>query len=252
MRFFKAHALGNDYLVADGPEPLSADLVRASCDRHRGIGADGILEPIPGSPGPAVRIWNPDGSVAEKSGNGLRIFAWYLVAFRGAGASFVVTTAGEQVPCRVDGNDVAVGMGRARVGSPLPLPEGLVGTPVSVGNPHCVVWQQDRDLDELPWRRWGALVESDPRFPGRTNVQFARVVTDGVELRIWERGAGATSASGSSACAVVAAAVAAGARAAGRNLAHMPGGTLTVDCTPDLDLVLTGPVSPIGWFTPAS
>jgi diaminopimelate epimerase len=250
VRFFKAHALGNDYLVAEGPgPPLSADAVRAWCDRHRGIGADGILEPLAGAGTPAVRIWNPDGSIAEKSGNGLRIFAWTLATLHGAGRSFVVTTAGVAVPCVVDGNEVSVGMGRATVGAPVALPEGLVGIPVSVGNPHCVVWRSDEDLDALPWRRWGALVETHPSFPGRTNVQLARLTPEGVELRIWERGAGPTSASGSSACAVVAAAVAAGARPSGRHRAAMPGGALTVDCSTDLDLVLTGPVTPVGWFT---
>jgi diaminopimelate epimerase len=112
------------------------------------------------------------------------------------------------------------------------------------------VWRDEADLDSLPWRRWGEVIESHPAFPHRTNVQVARIVADGVELRIWERGAGPTFASGSSSCAVVAAAVWAGLRPPGRSVAHMPGGTLIVDAGAELDLVLTGPVSPIGWFTP--
>jgi len=247
VKFFKAHGLGNDYLVAE-TGPLDAGLVRAVCDRHRGIGADGILEPLDGPDHP-VRIWNPDGSVAEKSGNGLRIFAWFLAAFRGAPASFTVTTAGERVPCLVTGNAVALGMGRAEVGADVSLVDDLVGCPVSVGNPHCVVWREaDEDLDAIPWRRWGAAIEVDPLFPGRTNVQFARVRAAGADIRIWERGAGPTLASGSSACAVAASAVARGHLAAGRLAVTMPGGTLTVDVTPELDLTLTGPVEPVGWF----
>ena len=188
MRFYKAHGLGNDYLLAESPRPLEAARVRALCDRHRGLGADGILEPLAGPDHP-VRIWNPDGSIAEKSGNGLRIFAWFLTVFRGAPTSFTVTTAGARVPCVVSGGSVAVGMGRARVSDDVTLVDDLVGCPVSVGNPHCVVWRDTDDLDAIPWRRWGAAIEIDPHFPERTNVQFARVTSSGVDIRIWERGA---------------------------------------------------------------
>src|SRR5687768_5785699 len=119
MRLFKAHGLGNDYLVLETAEPLDAPLVRALCDRHRGVGGDGVLEPRAASRADhAVRIWNPDGSIAEKSGNGLRILAWWLSAVRGAGAAFTVEVEGNVVGCEVDGTVVDVEMGTARIHDP--------------------------------------------------------------------------------------------------------------------------------------
>jgi len=256
---WKAHGLGNDYLVWEGDAPLDAVQVRALCDRHRGPGADGVLEPA--DPGPAdhgVRIWNPDGSTAEKSGNGLRIFARWL-ADRGAGTHFSVWTQSDQVACVVSDETIRVAMGRfttdpaqipiaaagpwiGRVVDPLGLPVVAVG----VGNPHAVVWQEG-PLDALPWRAWGADLEVHPLFPRRTNVQVARVLDrNTAELRVWERGAGETAASGSSACAVAAAGVITGRLDRGRIALHMRGGTLHVQVAADDALHLEGPVSPVG------
>lgn len=258
--WFKAHGLGNDYLVAhDVPGPLDPDAVRAVCHRHTGCGGDGVLEPLPG-PGPlAVRIWNPDGSIAEKSGNGLRIFAWWARRFRGAPAAFpveVVAADGARatVGCEVGPELVTVEMGAGRLVGRRVYP--LSGADreawaVSVGNPHCVLFLDDPDA--VPWREWGAALERHPDYPERTNVQFARVVgPDTLELRIWERGAGETSASGSSACAVAWAAVHTGRVAPGALRLRMPGGELAVTVRTDGTLRMAGPVGPVGFFLPTA
>lgn len=238
MRLFRAHGLGNDYLLYEAGPPLTPALVRALCHRHLGVGGDGVLEPCRSPDGtlPGVRIHNPDGSEAEKSGNGLRIFAWWLT--RGQPDRFWVWTRGGVVACAVDGQAVSVEMGVAVRGEPRFL-EGVVVHPVDLGNPHAVVLGVPAD-----WEAIGARIEH--AVPGRTNVQFIEVTgAHVVQARIWERGAGHTLSSGSSACAVAAVAV-------GRSLARSPvrvemeGGTLTVDVEEDGRVTLRGPVEPIG------
>lgn len=268
MNLFKAHGLGNDYLVAEDGV-VDAALARALCDRNRGVGGDGVLEPfVATNAAIGVRIWNPDGSVAEKSGNGLRILAWWASRFRGLGPSFAIAVGTEVVQCDVRGDDVQVAMGsasfdpagvpvdRERIDAPIDAGDGpgdaLRAVAVGVGNPHCVVFfdAPGVDLDGLPWRRWGERLERHPAFPNRTNVQFARVTGPAaLELRVWERGAGPTLASGSSACAVAAAAVRTGRVQPGALTVRMPGGSLTVTVGPDDTLELRGPVAPIGRFT---
>jgi diaminopimelate epimerase len=253
MKLYKAHGLGNDYLVLESGEALDPGRVRAICDRHRGPGADGILEPTRSVESDhGVRIWNPDGSVAEKSGNGLRIFARWLVDERGASRHFTVHTGHEAVTCTVTDEAVAVQMGQARflwLQRPMTVQGAeLITTSLTVGNPHCVCFVDPSvDLDALPWRAWGRSLEVDAAFPNRTNVQVARVLPDGsLEIRIWERGAGETSASGSSSCAVAAAAVRLGLVPDGPILVSMPGGTLDVDVElPGYAITLTGPVAPV-------
>ena len=247
----KAHGLGNDYLIWVSGPALHADLVQRVCDRHRGVGGDGILEPTPTHRADhGVRIWNPDGSVAEKSGNGLRILAHWLATARDAGPSFHVDTGHDVVHCEVQGTHVIVEMGEATIQAlqqPLALPHGdVVVTTVSVGNPHAV-WFADDDLDALPWREWGSQIEVHPTFTNRTNVQFARVVGPRTcEARVWERGAGETQASGSSACAVAAAAVARDLQPVNAPIAvRMPGGALEVTVRDDRTVRLAGPVAPI-------
>ena len=245
-RFVKMHGLGNDYLVLEAGPAITAESCRALCDRHRGIGSDGILEPWGSDRADAgVRIWNPDGSVAEKSGNGLRIFArWW--ADREQRDTFVVDTGPCLVPCEVGPARVRVGMGRAAVSEEVLELEGttLQFCRVDVGNPHCVLFDTT-PLDDRPWRALGARLEVHAAFPERTNVQFALIVDGTLRLRIWERGAGETSASGSSSCAAVAAAVATGRLAVGTHTVHMPGGRLTVHIDASLDLLLEGPVEPV-------
>lgn len=263
MRLERYHGLGNDYLVlADGALlPVgAAALVVAICDRHTGAGSDGILQPAPAGPCDfGVTIWNPDGSIGEKSGNGLRIYARWLVDSGQAGPSFSVWTGSERVGCEVGPDAIAIEMGSARfapadvpVIADGPLIEGPLDdelgpyTAVGLGNPHAVRFCTE-PLDDLPWRAWGAKVEVHPRFPNRTNTQVARVIDrHTVEARIWERGAGETLASGSSACAVAAAAVKTGRCDHGWVRVVMPGGDLRVEVRPDGTLRLEGPVERVG------
>jgi diaminopimelate epimerase len=271
IRFVKGHGLGNDYLVMerqDLPGPLTPAQVARICDRNWGIGSDGILLLVPPWAGAdfGLRIFNPDGSEAEKSGNGLRIFAKYLHDHGHARTpGFTVDTGGGRVECHChvrDGrvNEVTVEMGRCTFVAPdipmngparevvqVPLQvdgQTLLITAVSVGNPHCVIFS-DR-LDEAETRRLGPLIEHHPAFPNRINVQFARVAGPGqVDILIWERGAGWTLASGSSSCAVACAAVKNALCAHGLITVRMPGGTLRVDVRPDWSIRLQGTVEEI-------
>ncbi len=262
MRLWRAHGLGNDYLVLEQGPAMTPELARRLCHRHTGVGGDGVLEPVSSERADyGVRIWNPDGSIAEKSGNGLRILAQWLVDRRSASPTFTVDTGTDVVRCRVAPEAVEVAMGTARfTAAAVPVVRALVDAPVEVagrtlsvvavgvGNPHCVVFTDDPDA--LPWRELGAALEVHPAFPNRTNVQFARIDGPGrVTIRIWERGAGETMASGSSSCAVAAAAVHTGRLEAGPVAVHMEGGVLRVVVHADYALDLVGPVAPVGVVT---
>ncbi|HUF11835.1 MAG TPA: diaminopimelate epimerase [Longimicrobiales bacterium] len=265
--FAKGEALGNDYLVvradaigADGARAagdpsraLSVDQCRALCDRHRGAGADGVLVVWPERSPIRLRIWNPDGSIAEKSGNGLRIAAAWL-HHRGhvrTGEPFDVELATDTVRMTVHGErdgerDVSVEMGRARfladeAGETLDVNgEGVTVHAVSLGNPHCVVIE--KALDRSRFDRIGPRLEWHPRFPAGTNVQFAAARDrSSVEMLIHERGVGETSASGSSSCAVAAVAKRLGLVDGPDVTVHMPGGALQVRVGPDYAVHLRGP-----------
>ncbi len=268
-QFAKSHALGNDYIVLDEAQlsrPITPEAVRRICDPHFGVGSDGILLLTRGSGADfGVRIFNPDGGEAEKSGNGLRILAKFLYDHGYAAATeFTISTLGGVTSARlqVDGDQVraiTMDMGRATfvsseipvagprrevVGEPLDVEgEWLTVTAVSVGNPHCVVFT-DR-LDENTVRRLGPRIEHHPSFPNRINVQFAHVLSrERVSILIWERGAGYTLASGTSSCAVASACVKNGFTDR-RLIIESPGGELAVSVTNSWDLVLTGPASEI-------
>jgi diaminopimelate epimerase len=213
MRLSKWQALGNDYLLverAELAEPLTPELVRRLCDHHYGVGSDGLLELVSVDGATAdLRVWNPDGSTAELSGNGARIAAAWLS--RRSGAERVELRVGERVvEGLVHGNGVVeLDVGAVEVGEPETLDlddEQVEFTPVSVGNPHAVV-RREPERGEL--RRLGPRIERHARFPERTNVQLLRV--DGphdIKVGVWERGAGETLSSGTSSVAAAAAAVA--------------------------------------------
>jgi diaminopimelate epimerase len=225
MTSSKWHALGNVYLLVERADRLTAENAR-----ELARGTDGVLEVR----GNEVTVWNPDGSIAEMSGNGARIAAaWYA---RRTGSPWVRFRIGERdVTATVDGDNVTLNAGRVQVSAPEAI-DGIQFTPVSVGNPHAVVRHDPRDI-----RRLGPQIESHPRFPERTNVQLVRV--DGVHdltVAVWERGAGETTASGSSAIAAAAAAVANG-WCTSPVTVHMPGGDLYVELDGD-EARLTGPV----------
>jgi diaminopimelate epimerase len=267
--FARYHALGNDYLVVDPSRfgvRLTKARIRQLCDRRTGVGSDGILAPVSAAGADfGLRIYNPDGSQAEKSGNGVRIFARFLhdfgytrkrrlaIATRGGVVGAELHLRGGAVDqirvemgrARFDSRAIPVRGRRREVVSELLRVAGRLFrvTCVSVGNPHCVIFV--RRLSPGALRRFGPQIETHRRFPKRINVQFARVVNRRtIEALVWERGAGETRASGSSACAVVAAAVMTG-RSARRVTVRMPGGSLAVEVGEDDELVLTGSATPI-------
>jgi diaminopimelate epimerase len=259
MKLVRAHGLGNVYLVLSCGTPLTASLVQALCDTATGVGSDGVLEPVETTHADyGVRIWNPDGSVAEKSGNGLRIFARWLND-GGAPTQFSVWTGFDRVWCEVSDKDIRVQMGTATVEParvpvlsesavvsqvlPTPAPDVPV-VAVGIGNPHCVLFVDD--VDAVPWREWGAVLETHPAFPNRTNVQVASVRDDHIAIRIWERGAGVTPASGSSACAVAVAAMLTKRVPFGDVCIRATGGDLHVTVGEDLSVLLRGPVEVVG------
>ena len=267
MRFFKYHGLGNDYLVIRPTEvdgELTEAQIRLICHRHYGVGADGILL------GPldsidcdfGLRIFNPDGSEAEKSGNGLRIFARFLWDQKLVKHTPVtVETRGGKVTARVHrgGKKITVAMGQVSFDSQkIPvagdqrevLNEILTFGPVdfrfcaaTIGNPHCVILREEVSAEEA--RKWGPRIETEPRFPNRTNVQFMKVLDRAnIRIEIWERGAGYTLASGSSSSAAAAVAYKLGLC---DNLitVHSPGGKLQIAITNDFLITLTGPVTKV-------
>lgn len=269
MRFHKYHALGNDYLVLDpadypGRAALPPEQVRRICHRHLGVGSDGILwGPVPSARADfGLRIFNPDGSEAEKSGNGLRIFARHLFDLgRATTAPFTIEVPGGVVEIRIapGGDPITVAMGRVSFSSDAipvagPKREVLKETirvldrdftcsAATVGNPHCVILLPEISADLA--RRYGPALETHPDFPRRTNVQFVRVLDRAsLQVEIWERGAGYTLASGSSSCAAAAVAHRLGLVDADVAV-HMPGGRIDIAISPDFNLRMTGPVTPV-------
>lgn len=269
LTWYRAHGLGNDYLVARGDAAwgpyddvarwaATPAAVRRICDRHLGLGADGIMVVTTRDEPFGLRAFNPDGGEFERSGNGLRIVASYLHRLGWVAEDpFQVRIAGDVVTMQVhiaDADtglyDVSVEMGRAQVGpsavglDPGQLSPELAGldmVPVSVGNPHAVVWDVDADIDKV-----GAALAASPAFARGTNVQVARVIAPGeIGIDIWERGVGRTSASGSSSCAAAVAAVESGRIESGPVRVRMAGGTLRVSVDWDRDVLLRGPVQAV-------
>ncbi len=272
LAFSKFHALGNDYLVVDPTRTAfvpEVALIRALCDRHRGIGSDGILFgplPVPGDPQAfGLRIFNPDGSEAEKSGNGLRIFARHLLeAGHVRQAECRIHTAGGTSDIQylaADGSLVQADMGRPsfRAGD-IPFTglradqevleallawadEAITVTALRVENPHCVLFPGTVSPAET--RRLGPQIERHPHFPSRVNVQFVDVVDRRcIRIEIWERGAGYTLASGSSSCAAAAACRRLG-LVDDRLRVLMPGGSLDIGFTDQGRILLTGRVEAV-------
>jgi diaminopimelate epimerase len=243
---------------ADFELPLTPARIRLICDRHLGVGADGICYgPLPQPESPlTMRFFNPDGTEAEKSGNGLRIFARYIWD-RGydVRAEFPIAIGDEVAPVTVldeEAQELTIGMGRLSFGF---VEEEMqfgawVGraTAVAIGNPHCVIFTDD----VAAIRQLGPLIENAPTFPNRTNVQLGRIVDEHtMEIEIWERGAGYTLASGSSASAVAGAAIKTG-RCSSPVRVRMPGGAVLVEVDADWRVMLTGAVAAVykGIFAP--
>lgn len=272
-RWYKAHGLGNDYLVFEEGEAWSLvpRAVQAVCHRTRGLGSDGIVLRLRDSESGVqrLRMFNPDGSEFERSGNGLRIFGAYR-AFRDEVGSepFEIEVGGDRVRLQVlerkEGGvfDVSVAMGEARFGpeavgstpgavDDLGLQavagdlEGIELVPVSVGNPHAVVFLPE--LTESLLEELGPHLSAHPAFPRGVNVQLARAEPpDRLRMLVWERGVGRTSASGTSSCAAAAAAVHTGRLEPGEIEVKMEGGSLQVTVTRDYRITLRGPVQAVG------
>ncbi len=226
--FVKTHGLGNEYIVLDKEKTnfnLTQQAIQRICNVNFGIGSDGILlkvQSIKANFG--LRIFNPDGSEAEKSGNGLRIFCKYIYDYGLTNnEEFSVETKGGIAYAKIIETSnkkaklIAVDMGKAIFNSKeIPTnfkTEEVIGEKlevddreyeincVSMGNPHCVILKEELNIDEI--KRYGKIIENHSQFPNKTNVQFAKVISRSeAEILIWERGAGFTLASGSSSCAV--------------------------------------------------
>lgn len=268
--FVKSHGLGNDYIVMNSQDitfDMSVPNIKTVCDVHYGIGSDGILLLTNSNKADfGLRILNPDGSEAEKSGNGLRIFAKYLYDYgHTKSKSFSIDTLGGVVTAEVietrhnKARMIKVDMGKAIfeadkipvisdqnecIDQELQLKDKtyLINC-VSVGNPHCVILKDE--LSEAEIKQYGSEIENHPKFPNRINLQFAKVLSPNeVEIRIWERGAGYTLASGSSSSAVAAMMVKKG--LANRKITmKMPGGELKLEIAEDWEIQMIGEVREI-------
>jgi diaminopimelate epimerase len=265
IAFTKYHALGNDYIVIDPknlPAPLTTEQVKTICHRNFGVGSDGILlGPLP-SPNAkcALKIYNPDGSIAEKSGNGVRIFSRYLWDMRFVGNDeFALQTDGGIVRSTVfdNGKMARVEMGHVSFDSEkIPVTgekrdvinekisvggRNFIYCAATIGNPHCVL-----PLPEISAKlahEFGPLLEVHPNFPRKTNVQFLKVLDRAnIQIEIWERGAGYTLASGSSSSA--SAAVAHKLGLVDRDISvHMPGGVIKIEIGDNFAIRMTGSVT---------
>lgn len=273
--FYKYQALGNDMVVIDPARfafPLTPATIRRICDRHFGLGADGICYgPLPGGLHPRqMRFFNPDGSESGKSGNGLRIFARYLWDQGYVQTPvFDIGIGGETVKVEVKdaaAQTLTIAMGRLSFDS-RDIPVGgparevvneavkLAGhdyriTAVTIGNPHCVIF--NKEISAEATHATGPAIEMDALFPERTNVQFARMVDrHTLHIEIWERGAGYTLASGTSSCAAAGAAIKTG-RCDSPVEVRMAGGVALVEIDSDWQVRLTGPVEAVasGTFAP--
>lgn len=267
MQYSKYHALGNDYLVID-PQDLAFELtpekIERICHRNFGLGSDGILfGPLQSNDARfGLRIFNPDGSEAEKSGNGLRIFARYLWDHQLVGEEeFSISTLGGQVRARVieSGKSVQVEMGSVSFQSEEIPVEGhsreVLGESITVadqtftfcaatvGNPHCVICLPE--VTPSMAKQYGSLLEVHPYFPNRTNVQFMKILDrKNIQIEIWERGAGYTLASGSSSSAAAAVAYRLG-LCDSTIVVQMQGGQILIEISNDFMVTMTGAVTKV-------
>jgi diaminopimelate epimerase len=272
--FVKSHGLGNEYIVLNNQDitfALSIEIIQRMCNVHYGIGSDGILLKVPSERADfGLRIFNPDGSEAEKSGNGIRIFSKYLYDHGFAGKKeFSIETPGGIVKSEVIDERrgkafmIKVDMGKANFKAaeiPVKFPkEECFGETleikgkkflmhcVSVGNPHCTILVDH--LDEAEIKEYGTFIENHPMFPNRINVQFVKVLSRSeVQVLIWERGAGFTLASGSSSSAVASVMVKKGLTDRMVTV-NMPGGQLKLEIAEDWNIQMTGEVREIATGT---
>jgi diaminopimelate epimerase len=255
LRFVKAHACGNDFLVIEesAAEGRHASLAKRMCARHTGVGADGIEFLERKRDGSLfLRLFNADGSEAELSGNGTRCVAAWLAASEGRSQMTFGTHGGVRT-CAVLEHDAATWWIESAMGVPRVMPrtieiedvlEGIEGAMVNVGNPHFVLFPERRDFGShgMSWEELGARISVDPLFEFGTNVEFVHVLSEGeIEFRIYERGCGPTTSSGTGTCASSAAAMAM--KGVGRELTagSIGGKQRVVWAANDSEMMLTGP-----------
>ncbi len=243
--FTKIHGIGNDFvcldLISNAVERDWEQLAIWACDRHFGIGADGLILVERGELAPfRMRMFNPDGSESEMCGNGTRCVALLLTKAGHVEGSFDLEVS--QRTHRIDpvpGNRFRVQMGVASVDAieaDLGF-ESLRACLITVGNPHAVIFVEDVEM--VPLEKWGPVIENLPRFENRTNVHFVSRFENELTMRTWERGAGVTLACGSGACAVARAAAGSN---SGSFLIRLPGGDLEVEVNGD-EVTMTGPAA---------
>lgn len=271
MEFTKMHGLGNDFIVIDNLDgglkaAYLAYLAPHLCRRHFGVGADGLVV-LSASVQASFRmqIFNPDGSEAEMCGNAIRCLAkyvWDRELLKEETFNFETAAGIKEVKLLISGGEVKAV--RVEMGAPILESEKipisgpprraveekilvqnkeLYFTAVSMGNPHCVIFVPS--LKRVPWQRWGELLEHDPLFPNRTNVEFVELVNPNrIEVKVWERGAGATLACGTGACAAAVAGILTG-RLERAVSVHLPGGSLQVNWEEDGKVYMEGPAEEV-------
>lgn len=268
--FIKSQGLGNEYIIIDEKNitfPLTQKAIQKICNVNFGIGSDGILiKTNSDSADIGLKIFNPDGSEAEKSGNGLRIFCKYIYDYKIIPhKEFTVETKGGKVRANIQetihdrASLITVDMGKA-IFSSKQIPTSFdseevqdeiiliedkkfVINCVSVGNPHCVIIKDELDVREI--KKYGPKIENYSKFPNRINVQFAKIISrDEIQILIWERGAGFTLASGSSSCAV-ASVLRKKELINNKVTVKMPGGELKIEINDTWDIRMTGEVRQI-------
>ena len=256
MRFTKMHGLGNDYLYVYGEVPPDiADRSTQLSDRHFGVGSDGMIYIAPSQVADfTMRIFNADGSEAKMCGNGIRCVGKYVYdkGLTDKTSLSIETLSGiRQLELQVEDGVVTaatVGMGTSTVGDDLTIcVDGyeVVCTPVSVGNPHAVIFVDDADA--APVTTLGPLIETHELFPGGVNVEFVQVLSEHeLRMRVWERGSGVTMACGTGACASASAAVAKGFCPEDASLTvHLDGGDLNICVSKDHAVTMTGPATTV-------
>lgn len=263
VAFYKMNGLGNDFVVVDTRAQrlkIGAAAAKRIGDRHRGVGFDQLLviEPASGAGDAVMRIWNPDGSIAEACGNGTRCVADLLLKESGKASLSLLTDGGLLTCRRTEDGRVTVDMGEPKLDwqdiplaermdtrtldiqlGPIDAPVLLGPSAVNMGNPHCIFFVENAEAHDL--KKIGPMIEHHPLFPERANISLAQVKSKGeIRLRVWERGVGMTLACGSAACAATVA-------AARRKLADrkvkivLDGGPLDIEWRDDNHVLMTGP-----------
>lgn len=255
-RFHKMHGLGNDFVVIDaradedrGAAAMDAARARAIADRRTGIGCDQVIVLEPSDAADVrMRIWNADGGEVESCGNATRCVVLH------EGRDVTIETKGGLLEGRIDGDGASVDMGAPRFGwediplaysldtAELPVAWEELDAPVAVnvGNPHAVFFVDDAAAVDL--ERLGPIIEHDPLFPERVNVNIASREGEALRLRVWERGAGLTRACGTGACATAVAAIRRGLATSPVEV-RLPGGALTIEWAPGATIRMTGPAT---------